>query len=232
MNPSGNPSAVLDRLTYPAAEVARLVQLTPSRVRRWLRGYDYTYAATVRHQAPVIRRKGTEGTSYASFLDLVDLLFVKRFLDHKVSLQKVRRALDEAAEILGTTHFARQSFFTDGRNIFLEVKDRGGEAILQLLSGGQWVIAPIIQELATQIDFEGPSGLARRWYPPGFDGLVVLDPLVSFGRPTIVGRGIATANVFDFYMAEKQRVPVVRDWLAISDEDVEAAVEFERHLAA
>lgn len=221
----------LDRPTYPAAEVARLVGMTPTRVRRWLKGYDYTYGETVHHQAPVIRRAGTKGTSYASFLDLVDLLFVKRFLDHKVSLQKVRRALDEASTILGTTHFARQSFFTDGANIFLEVKGRG-EAILQLLSGGQWVIAPIIQTLATQIDFDSPTGLARRWYPPDLGGRIVLDPLVSFGRPTVAGRGVATANVYDFYVAENRRVAVVRDWLGLADEDVEAAVEFERRLAA
>ena len=231
MNRDTPQHAALDRPAYPAAEVARLVGMTPTRVRRWLRGYDYTYAETVHHQAPVIRREGTKGTSYASFLDLVDLLFVRRFLDHKISLQKVRRALDEASDILGAAHFARQSFFTDGGNIFLEVKGRG-EAILQLLSGGQWVIAPIIQQLATQIDFDAPGGMARRWYPPDLGGRVVLDPLVSFGRPTVVGRGVATANVYDFYVAENKRIAVVRDWLDLADEDVEAAVEFERRLAA
>jgi len=216
---------------YPAAEVGRLVRLNSTRVRRWLKGYDYTYESKRRHQGPVIRREGTKGTTYASFLDLVDLLFVKRFLDHGVSLQKVRRALDEAADILGATHFARRSFFTDGRNIFLEMEGRG-EAILQLLSGGQWVIAPIIQQLAEQIDFDSPTGMARRWYPMGPDGLVVLDPLVSFGRPTIVGSGVATSNVFDFYVAENKRASAVRDWLGLADEEVEAAVEFERRLVA
>jgi len=231
VNPQTQQHEALDRPAYPAAEVARLVRMTPTRVRRWLKGYDYTYAERVHHQAPVIRRQGTKGTSHASFLDLVDLLFVKRFLDHKISLQKVRRALDEASDILGTTHFARQSFFTDGGNTFLEVKGRG-EAILQLLSGGQWVIAPIIQALATQIEFDSPSGLARRWYPPDLGGRIVLDPLVSFGRPTVVGRGVATANIYDFYVAENRRITVVRDWLDLADEDVEAAVEFERRLAA
>ena len=107
-----------------------------------------------------------------------------------------------------------------------------GEAIVQLLSGGQWVIAPIIQQLAEQIDFDSPSGIARRWYPLGPEGLVVLDPMMSFGRPTIVGRGVATANVYDFYLAENKQVAAVRDWLGLVDDEVEAAVEFERQLAA
>ena len=220
-----------DRPTYPAAEVGRLVDLNPTRVRRWLRGYDYTYGAVRHHQAPVIHRQGTAGTTYASFLDLIDLLFVRQFLEHGVSLQRVRRALDEATQLLGTTHFARRSFFTDGRNIFLEMKGRG-EAILQLLSGGQWVIAPIIVQLAKQIDFDSPTGLARRWYPLGPNGLVVLDPLVSFGRPTIVGRGVATSNVYDFYVAERRQMAVVRDWLGLRDEEVKAAVAFEQRMAA
>lgn len=221
----------LDRPTYPAAEVGRLVGLSSTRVRRWLQGYDYRYADAVHHQDPVIRRGKTHGTSYASFLDLVDLLFVRRFLDHGLSLQKVRKALGEASEILGTTHFARRSFFTDGSNIFLEVKDKG-DAILHLLTGGQWAIAPIIQALADQIDFHASSGLARRWYPLGPEGLVVLDPLVSFGRPMVAGRGIATANVFDLFMAENERTAIVRDWLDLTDDEVEAAVEFERRLTA
>ena len=220
-----------DLAAYPAAEAARLVGLSPTRVRRWLRGYEYTYAAEVHRQRPVIRQRGTAGTTYASFLDLVDLLFVKRFLDHGLSLQKVRKALDEANRILGTDHFARQRFFTEGRSVYLQVQDEG-DAILELLSGGQWVIASIIRELAKQIEFDSPSGLARRWYPMGSDGLVVLDPLVSFGRPTIARRGVATANVYDFYVAERRHFDPVCSWMGLDRSEVEAAVSFEERLAA
>lgn len=219
----------LDRPSYPAAEAGRLVGLTASRVRRWLAGYGYSYGDAVRHQPPVLRR-GETG-SYASFLDLVDLLFVKRFLDHGISLQKVRRALDEAHEILGTNHFARQSFFTDGSNIYLEVREKG-EAILELLSDGQWVIAPVIRQLATEIDFASPEGLARRWFPLGRNRPVVLDPFVSFGAPTVVGRGVKTSNVHDLFVAENEQLAAVRAWWDLAEGEVEAAVEFERRMAA
>jgi len=221
----------LDTPTYPAAEAARLVDISATRVRRWLKGYHYWYRAGVRHQRPVIRRRGTAGTNYASFLDLVDLLFVKRFLDEKISLQKVRRALDEAARILGTDHFARQRFFTDGSDIYLQVKEEG-DAILQLLAGGQWVIAEIIKQLAQQIDFDEPTGLARRWYPLGREGLIVLDPLISFGRPSIIGRGVATANVYDLFIAEALRSDRVCTWMDLSPKELDAAVRFEQQLAA
>ena len=160
-------------------------------------------------------------------------LFVKRFLDHGISLQRVRRVLDEAQEILGTNHFARQIFFTDGRDVFLQIRQRkGGDAILELLSDGQWVIAPVIRQLAEQIEFDTPEGLARRWYPLGRSRPVVLDPLVSFGAPSIVGRGVKTANVYDLFLGENESLAAVRAWWDLTDAEIEAAVEFEVALAA
>ena len=218
-----------DRPCYPAAEAARLVGLNPARVRRWLKGYDYLHGGNVRHQHPVVRRESAGSTSYASFLDLVDLLFVKRFLDSGVSLQKIRVALREAFEILGTTHVLGETFFTDGSDIFVRVKDKGN-AILELLADGQWTIAPIIEQLAEQIDFAG--GLACRWYPLGREEHVVLDPFVCFGRPMIPTRGIATASVYDLFRAENERIESVRAWWDLTSREVKDAVRFERLLAA
>ncbi len=225
----------LGRPSYAVAEAGRLVGLTAGRVRRWLRGYEYSYGDAVRGQPPVLQGSGTQ-SSYASFLDLVDLLFVKRFLDHGVSLQKVRRALDEARQVLGTEHFARQTFFTDGGSIFLRLREgvnKGrGEAILELMSGGQWVIAPVIRELARQIEFESPEGLASRWYPLGRNRPVVLDPMVSFGAPSIAGRGVKTINIHDLFVAEDENLESVRTWWELTDAEIQAAVDFERQLAA
>jgi len=216
---------------YPAAEAGRLVGLSSTRVRRWLMGYHYKYDMEIRHQDPIVRRENTVSNSYASFLDLIDLLFVKRFVDNGISIQKVRKALDEAESILGTDHFARQSFFTDGRNIYLQVKEQGN-AILQLLSSGQWVIASIIQQLAQQIDFDTPTDLARRWFPLGPEGKIVLDPMVSFGRPSIVGKGIATLNIYDFFIAENRSLKHTCSWLNLTAEEAKAAIYFEEYLAA
>src|SRR5437588_274242 len=86
---------------YATSFAGRLVGLSPSRVRRWLKGYEYTYRVQhdqePRHtrQEPVVVRHSEE--PYATFLDLVDLLFIKNFLDHGISLQRLRKALGEVA---------------------------------------------------------------------------------------------------------------------------------------
>ena len=228
--------ALLDCAIYPAAEAARLIDVTPTRVRRWLQGYQYPSASPrgdseVVRQSPVVRRQGVADRTYASFLELIDLLFVKQFLDKGITLQKLRKALEEAAHIFGIQHFARETFFTDGRGIYLEVKEQG-RAIMELLSGGHWIIASVIKQLADQIGFHETTGLAQRWFPEGRSVPIVIDPSVSFGRPSIVGRGIATANVYDFFLAENRRIPRVCSWMGLDQKEVKAAVAFEERLAA
>lgn len=228
---------ILEAPSYSLAETARLTELSSSRVRRWLQGYSYSYSVAdgqeIRHgsQEPVVERGRTSGTSYASFLDLIDLLFVKRFLDHGFGLPTVRRALDEAREHLGTDHFARRTFFTSGKSIFLQMDNRG-KYIIKLMSGGQWAIADIIINLAKRIDFDEATDFARRWYPWGKNRPIVIDPLISFGRPSIIGRGTATESIYDLYRGENDQLEEVCRWMGLTMNEANAAVEFELQLAA
>jgi hypothetical protein len=222
---------VADMSMYQSSEVGRLVGINTTRVRRWLKGYNYYNGSDMRHIKPVLYRSDSKASSnYASFFDLIDLLFAKQFLDNGISLQKLRKALDEATDILGTNHFARETFFSDGKNIYLEVKKHGGN-LLQLLSGGQWVIASIILQLAKQIEFDHRTGFARRWIPQAGGGLIILDPLVSFGRPSIK-KGVDTASIYDLYIAEGESIARVCSWMKLTPPEVEAAVKFETAIAA
>lgn len=222
---------------YNPAFASQLVNLSQGRVKRWLQGYEYHYSSGPEskikpgHKGPILSRYESDLPAYASFLDLIDLLFVKQFLEHGISLQKIRKAFGEAENILGGHHFAQRSFFTDGKNIYLQVKDKA-DALLELLSGGQWVIADFIKELAHQIDFDEPSGFARKWFPLGQNGLVVLDPNISFGKPSIIKKNISTENIFDCYLGEEKNIKNVCNWLNINPDEANAAVKFESRLKA
>lgn len=214
---------------YYPAEISRLIKISIPRVHRWLKGYEYIYRSNIRRQEPLFRK---HKIYYATFLDLIDLLLVKRLLDYGLSLQKIRKALDEAREILGIDHFANETFFTDGVNICLMIKDKKGNdaAIIELLSKGQFVLKQIIQELAHQIDFDEITKLARRWFPLEGNHLVVLDPHVSFGRPVIYKKGIPTEVIYELYIAEKKNTDVVCAWMSLSPDEVNAAIKFEEYL--
>jgi len=86
--------------------------------------------------------------------------------------------------------------------------------------------------VAHQIEFDVITGVSKRWFPLGKEKSVVVDPSVAFGAPTIAGRGVQTANIFDLYEGEGRNVGDVAAWLDLPPEAVRHAVEFEEALAA
>lgn len=216
---------------YEPSEAARLAQLSTGRVRRFLLGYKYRLGTNQRErrQRPVLQRKRVD--RYASFLDLIELRFARAFLAEGFSPQRVRAAFSEAARVTSLDHpFARRRFFTSGSKIYLDVKRRRDDAphLLELFTGGQWAIEPIVREYEKQIDFDPHTEAALRWYPLGPETPIVVDPRFSFGEPTLRGSGIRTANLQMLYLGEGRSVEAVAQWMEVSVAEVESALEFER----
>jgi uncharacterized protein (DUF433 family) len=103
---------------------------------------------------------------------------------------------------------------------------------MDLLSNGQWAIAPVIEQIANRIDFHEITELAERWYPMGRDEHVIIDPRISFGSPCLVNRGIKTVNIYDLFVAEQESLDSVCLWMKISKEEANSAIQFERNLQA
>jgi len=227
----------LDQPTYAPTFTAKLVGLSSHRVRRWLRGYSYDNnykflkgSVNIKTKIPaVVKRDGTQDSKYASFLDLIDLLFIKHFITSGISLQKLRLALSESESILGGHHFAQREFFTHGKSIYLKVKNKGG-AITELLSGGQWAIAPIIEQTAKRIDFSEVHGYAERWYPLVDSKNVVIDPLVSYGSPSLKNKNLKTSIIYDLFLSENKNVEKVCSWMEITMDEALSAIKFEQTL--
>jgi uncharacterized protein (DUF433 family) len=202
-----------------------------------LEGYEYRYASGSKEPAlvrkePVVEGQEDANRTYASFLGLMDLLFVKQFLDRGISLQKLRRALDEVVHTWGIKHFANRTFFTDTKRLYLQIEEsdpakKHSRAIMELLTGGQQVFVPVIEHLAERIQFHDETGFARRWFPDGRSAGIVVDPSISFGRPSILGRGIPTANIYARFVGENKDIGQVSHWMDLDESQVAAAVRFE-----
>jgi uncharacterized protein (DUF433 family) len=225
-------SELLYAAIYDIPEVARLSQLSQSRVRRWLRGYSYEYGVGTtrqkKHQGPVVPRADTH---LASFLDLIELRFAKGFLDRGFSPQQVRAAFNEAAQVTGEDHpFARRRFFAMERRLFIELSQGSGRLprnLLELFTEGQWAIDPVVRTYASQVEFDVKSSVVTSWWPLGRKKPVVIDPRISAGAPAIERLGIRTANLYDLYLGENKNARAVAEWMGVSVTAVRAAVQFE-----
>ncbi len=237
MSTHTNQKELYNSLTAPAYTISvtsRLTGITRWSVSRYLRGYDYKPIKEdfyKRHRPPIIDQS-EEDTTYASFLDLIDLLYVKEFLKRGFTLQRLRSALAEAKDRLGTPHFARSEFYTSAAEIILKLPQDG--ALIALMTGGQYVVPEITRKLSQKLDFEDLTeyGFARRWYPNGKKGSIVIDPQISFGKPTVVGYGVSTSNIYDLYLGENKKLTPVSQWFDIPVPEIKTAVQFEHSLWA
>lgn len=207
---------------YILAEVARLTEIHPARVRSWFKHrpdgagsgpiFDSDYA-------PV------EGDYAVSFRDLIDVLVAGQFRDrYRVPMRTVRRAYTLLKEELNTEHpFCHCDLYTDGKSIFQYAADRvGDERLTEVVSHQQFFLH--IKEKLDHIEYCEITKLARRWKIA--EG-VVLDPKVGMGKPTIVNTGLTTFVVANQYYANSKDSALVADLYGVSERDVASAVDFE-----
>lgn len=228
---------------YTRAEAARLLNMTPSRLRRWVNGYTYWlpapgFSKAKRRRPPVINTDLPiiDDTVALSFLELMELRMVKAILDSgPISLQHLRAAAEVARGRFGTDHpFASLRVFTDGKAIFSAVSDDDAPDVVRWSQRDidQVIAGPIYEQFLKEIDYEtvGKQKLASRWWPMGRLYPIMLDPRVSFGAPVIAGTAVRTSVLAR--MAKHHAAKSAAVAFEVQLEQAEAAVEFERMLAA
>jgi uncharacterized protein (DUF433 family)/DNA-binding transcriptional MerR regulator len=213
---------------YTATEASRLTRIPAARIDRWLRGYRRGSVQSLPLWSPGLPQFGQ--SLEIDFLDLVELRFVKAFLDYGLSLQRIRLALHRAREMFDVDHpFCTQRFKTDGRAIFLEVqKETGDEALIDLIRNQyafSTVVAPSLQGLVFDAD------QVVRWHPWPLRNSIVIDPTRSFGAPMMSKENVPTRALMTAFVLSKSYKSVANDFI-LSERSVRDAVAFEEQLAA
>jgi len=224
-------ATLLDHPIYDVPSAARLLGLDNRRVRRWLCGYanrDYRHEDKPLVTYPPVIGRDNDG-EHASFLDLIELLFAKAFLNHGFTLPKMRNALTEARRLTQELHpFATRRFFLMDTGAFIEMDGNDGDTVFyDLFKQDQTAIKPVVQALAKTIDFHDRSGLAEAWYPLGKDGRIAIDPRFSAGEPTVAQSGLKTSVLYHMFLAENENADRVAEMYQLKSDDVMAAVRFE-----
>jgi len=193
---------------YTIVDAAHYLRMPPGTLRSWVAGRLYPVGGRAKRSRPLIDLDDPNRL-YLSFLNLVEahvLAAIRR--RHHVKLPKVRSALDYVRRQF---HLERplldQGFQTDGLDLFVE---RYGE-LINASRHGQHAMKEIIGVYLKRIERDA-AGLPIKLYPftrdseakdvPAADPrVVVMNPVISFGRPVITGTGINVSSIYERYRA-------------------------------
>jgi uncharacterized protein (DUF433 family) len=217
---------------YTVPEASRLLKIPARNIIRWLAGYRYEEGGhTIEMPAlwsPELPR--TEFHIELSFRDLIELRFVKGFLDAGLGLKTIRHCLEYARKYVDDERpFSTRRFRTDGRTIFLESAKRAGESELLDLRKRQYVIKDVIERTFKDLDIEEDA--VARWRPYRGRRTIVIDPQRSFGQPIAARSGVPTIVLLDAVVAEGS-VERAAHLFETTEAVVRDAIRYEELLAA
>ena len=227
-----SPSRLLSSGIYTIPEASRLTRVSTSRIRRWMKGYDFRTKRDRHHSNPVWSGQlAPIGDKIAvGFKDLMEIRFVNAFLVKGVTWKTMRDAHIQAKAKLGTDHpFCMHKFATDGREILLEQAPASGDAHFIDIVNDQREFERIVAPFLKELDFD--HGVTR-WWPLGRQHLVVVDPTRNLGQPTGTRSGVPTRILANSVKANQGSIESVAHWFEVAPEEVRDAVAFEAGLAA
>jgi uncharacterized protein (DUF433 family) len=219
-------TALLGNGVYSFADAAKLTRLRVQRVREWFRG------RTDGSRRPIFQSDYRDlcEDDLVSFLDLVEVFIAGQLRDRGVALQTVRKVHRALARELEVRHpFCRRELYTSGRRIFTHGLDESGRVEITDVLTKQKVFPTVIQPFLRSLDYDSATAMARRWR---IAPRVVVNPEICFGQPIVEAVGIPTSVLFRAFRANAEQADTVADWFGVSRDDVVAAAEFERGLAA
>jgi uncharacterized protein (DUF433 family) len=225
---------------YTPAEAATLLHKQTETVRRWAFGYRRNRPAGLTVHPPLIQTDlpELEGQRALTFVELIELLYIRAVQRAGVPWRLIKEAANVAARMFSTHHpFALRQLYVDPHSVYGAVKEPdGSESLVQLVGHGQHAMSQLVKPFLEQIDFGGDN-MARRWWPLGRHGGVVIDPEFSFGAPRVEEAGIRTRTLWSAYGDEhashgEKTVEHVAWTYEISPRHVETALAFDRWLAA
>lgn len=197
------PQDFIGKGLYTAPEAAQLLRASPATVRRWAEGHSYGPADDRHEVAPLWKPRfgRVDDQLTLTFRDLVEMRFVKAFLDAGLSLQAIRACLITARECLSDDQpFSTGRFRTDGKTIFLEAQQGSTDPSLIDLRWRQFAFQPIIEQTFRDVDVE--DDVVTRWRPFRGKDSIVIDPERSFGQPIAAASGVPTIVLADAVRAE------------------------------
>lgn len=219
---------------YSIPEASALLDVQPSRLRRWLLGYRYRSKAGVESFSTALWEPQIPANNFGlhlGFRDLIEARVVNSLRVAGLGLPTIRKAISVAREFTrDLLPFSTSRFQTDGRSVFLEIASETEEPELVNLLTRQLGFHQFVSPSFKNLDYD-KDGVVSRWWPLSAKRRVVIDPARSFGAPIDPDSGVSTAALFAAVAAEgsEHRAAAV---FGVSIRAVRDAVAFEQKIAA
>jgi uncharacterized protein (DUF433 family) len=220
---------------YGTTQAANYLKIPAPTLRTWIKGRKYPVGhGEVRFSAPVIKLPKSN-LPMLSFMNLVEAHVLKgmRRIEN-IPFYKVRNSLEYVEKQFSSNHpLADYQFLTDGVELFIDHL----EDLVTVSKSGQIAIREFIETYLRRID-RNPDKTPMRLYPfikrdaeKDEPKIVSINPLVSFGRPVIVGTGVPTEVVAERFHAGDSLKDLTEDY-GITEEKVLEAIRYEYKKAA
>ncbi len=205
---------------YSLPYAARLLDVSTQKMSYW-----------VGSNTALLRRQIEGESEVITFIELMELFFVKMFRDKGVSLPAIRKAAEAASKKFHTDYpFTVKRFDTDGRTIFATLISEEKE-LVEDLHKGQYVFDNVMRPFFKKLEYGKHDEL--RYWPLKRNGRVVLDPKRNFGHPIDSETGVPTKALYDAVKAGGgQDSATVAKWFDVPQKAVDQAVRFEKQLVA
>ena len=204
--------------SYRVADVARFAEISPRTLTYW-----YFPKGKDKRNVLADRERGGQ----ISYLQMVEAAFIATMRRSGVSLDVIRDARNYLKTRWQAEYpFATYRFKTDGKNLLMDFDQldamSGEGKILIPNKHGQLAWSKIVDFTFDQFDYE--DDLAIRWHVKGPGALVVIDPSVAFGAPSV--HGVPTTTLADRYQGGDS-VAELADDFRLQAKDIGKALEFE-----
>jgi len=217
---------------YTVAQAASYLRMPASTLRTWTVGMDYPAAQNRSGRFEPLIDLVDDAPARLTFNNLIEayVLHTLRRV-REVPLTAVRRAIDNMRKELNLPRpLLTNQFLTDGYHIYVS---QFGALVDMTAGGGQRAMRALIEDSLQRIECDA-DGLAERLFPylksAGEPRSVVLDPDLSFGRPTMAGTGVTVDIVADLIDAGETPARVAREF-GVKPSVVHQAVEWHRAAA-
>jgi uncharacterized protein (DUF433 family)/DNA-binding transcriptional MerR regulator len=214
---------------YTYKEASLITGVRVQTIRRWIEGYKNSNSKRTEQKPPLFPSDYSKigEVKALSFMDIIEILFIKAFQKYGLSTQRIRKAVERASVLLSSPHpFAEKVFYTDGKTILARIAEESDMPDLIDLINKQYQFDPIVlPELYKCIDFNDYD-IAERYWPEGRNVDIVIDPKINFGKPSIFGPNIPIYTLYDLYK-KGQSIEELAGWYDVDEKVVASALKYE-----